>query len=75
MLFFSLEFIFGCAGSLLLRELFLVAASRGYYLAVVHRLLTAVASPVWSAGSRARERRPCGSWALEHRISSCGAQA
>ena len=40
-IFFNL---FGCIRSLLLLELFLVAASRGYYLALVHRLLIAVAS-------------------------------
>ena len=37
-------FIFGCAGSSLLHRFSLVAASRGYFLVAVLRLLTVVAS-------------------------------
>jgi len=43
-------FIFGCALSLLLHRLSLVAVSRGSSLVVVHRLLTAVASLVAEHG-------------------------
>ena len=45
-------FVFGCAGSLLLHRLSLVAASRGYSLAVVLRPLIVVASccRVWILG-------------------------
>ena len=67
----------GCAG------FFLVAASRGYSLVVVCRLLIAVASLV--AEHRLQSARAsvvaafgfssCSSWAVEHRLSSCGTQA
>ena len=43
-------FIFGCAGSLLVRGLSLVAASGGYSLTVVRGLLIAVASLVAEHG-------------------------
>ena len=43
-------FIFGCAGSLLLQGLSLVAASGSCSLAVVHRLLIALASVVVEYG-------------------------
>ena len=49
---------------------FLVAASRDYPLVAVCRLLSVVASPVESMGSRV-----CSSWALQHRLNSCSAQA
>ena len=56
-------FIFGCAGSLLLRASFsLVVASRDYSLTAVCGLLMVVTSR-------------CGGRALEHRLISCGAQA
>ena len=52
----------------------LAAASRGYCLVVVHKLLTAVASLTaeqvlsrWASAAVAR--------ALEHRFNSCGAWA
>ena len=42
--------MFACAGSLLLPGLSLAVASGGYFLAVVHRLLIAVASLVAENG-------------------------
>ena len=64
-------FIFGCAGSWLLR---------GCSLAVVHSLLAAVASLVaehrlqdmQASVVAARGLRSCCSQALEHRLNSCG---
>ena len=38
-------------------------------------LLTAVASLAVEHGLQARGLRSCGSWAPEHRLSSCGPQA
>ena len=76
-------FIFGCLGSLLLRAGFsLVAASGGYSLLRFEgfslggfsccraRALRAWASVVVALGLSS-----CGSQALEHRLSSCGARA
>ena len=54
----------------------LVVSSRAYSLGVVCRLLIAVASLV--AGAQALGPVgvcSCGSWALEHKVSSCGTQA
>ena len=74
-LFLSLLFIyFSCHGLLRCTGISLVAG-RGYPL---HGLLL-----LWSTGSRltcvsvvvALGLRGCSSWALEHRLSSCGAQA
>ena len=60
----------------------LVAASGGYSLVVVLRLLISVASLVKhgllgmkASVVAARGLGSCGFWALEHRISSCGARA
>ena len=61
----------------------LVAASGGYSLVVVLRLLISVALLVVEHGllgtkasvAAARGLGRCGFRALEHRISSCGAQA
>ena len=55
--------------------------SGGYSLVAVHRFLIAVASLVpehWFLGLQAsivvaRGLRICSSWALEHRLNSCGA--
>ena len=52
----------------------LVVVSRGYPL-VGHGLLISVASRVQSMGSRAQGFSICGSWALEHGLSSCDARA
>ena len=55
----------------------LAMVSRGYSLAVVHRLLVAMASLVEHGGVRhfrTWAQELC-SWALEPRRSSCGAQA
>ena len=68
-------FIFGCAGSLLLHRLSLVAVSTGYCLVTVCGLLIAVASPVvehessgpWASVIAAGGLSSCGSWALEHK--------
>ena len=54
--------IFGCAGSLLLHELFSSCIKGGYSLAVMCGLLTAVASLV-EHRSWARGFSSCGSWA------------
>ena len=64
-------FVFGCAGSSLLRGLSLV---------VVHGLLIGVASLVadhglwgmWVSVVAACRFNSCGSQALEHRLNSCG---
>ena len=53
----------------------LVAASGGLLFIVVRGLLIAVASLLWSTGSRHAGFSSCGSWALERRLSSCGAWA
>ena len=60
----------------------LVAASGGYSLVVVLRLLISVAFLVKhgllgmkASVVAARGLGSCGFWALEHRISSCGARA
>ena len=47
---FFYPFIFGCAGSLLLRGLSLIAASGGYSLVAVHRFLLAAAFLVETLG-------------------------
>ena len=60
-----------------------VAASRGYSLVAVPGLLIALASLVaehrlqgmQAPGVVAQGLSSRGSWALEHRLSSCGAQA
>ena len=75
-LFFIYLFIFGCVGSSLLCTgfLHLVAASGGY------SLLQCTGFSLWwllllrSTGSRRAGFRSCGSWDLEHRLSSCGAR-
>ena len=62
-IYFIYLFIFGCIGSLLLCAGFsLVVASGGY-------------SSLWSTGYRRAGFSSCGSRALEHRLSSCGAWA
>ena len=52
----------------------LVVTSRGYSLLVAHGLFIAVASHVAEALGCA-DFTNCGSWALEHRLISCGTQA
>ena len=66
---------FGCVGSSLLRAGFsLVAASRGYSsLQCLGFSLQCLL--LWRTGSRCVGFSSCGSQALEHRHSSCGAQA
>ena len=60
-------FIFGCVGSVAVHGLSLVAVSGGCSLRWLLLL--------WSAGSRHLGFSSCGSRALEHRLSSCGARA
>ena len=64
--FFLNSLILGCVGSSLLR--------RGFSPFVVLRLLVAVAFLVLVRGLQSA-RASEGSWALEHRLSSCGARA
>ena len=72
-----------CVGCLIFSALFsLVAASRSYPAAVVHRFLIAVASLVAEHGlhgvqasvAAAWGLRSCGSWSLEYRLHSWGTQ-
>ena len=59
-----------------------VAESRGYSLAAVHELLIAVGLLIAEDGALGTQApvaavhglHCCDSWALEHRLSSCGAQ-
>ena len=53
----------------------LVAESGGYMLAALQGFVISVASLVVEHPSRSWGFSSCGSWALEHRLSSCGAQA
>ena len=48
--------------------------SGDYFLVAVHRLLIAVASLVWRSLGHGGFSS-WGSWALEHRLSSCGTWA
>ena len=61
LVYFWLPILFGCAGSLLLRGLSLVAE---------HRLQDMQASVAVACGLSS-----CSSWTLEHRLNSCGTQA
>ena len=68
-LFFLNLLIFGCIGSSFLHAGFsLVAVSLGYSSLQWLLLLQ-------STGSRRTGFSSCGSWALEHRLSSCGPRA
>ena len=68
-------FIFGCVGSLLLRVGFsLVAVSRGYSLFRCVGFSLRWLLLLQSTGSRRVGFSSCGSRALEHRLSSCGAR-
>ena len=61
----------------------LAAARGGGSLVAVHRLLVAAASllvelgllGVWASVAEAHRPSSCSSWALEHRLNSCGIQA
>ena len=75
-------FIFGCAGSSLLRELSLVAVIGGYsslwcagFSLRWLLLLWSTGSGTWASVATAHKLSSCGSWALECRLSGCGAQA
>ena len=70
---FFFFFLFGCVGSLLLRGLSLVAASRGYCSLLCSSLRWLLL--LQSTGSRCVGFSSCGLRALECRLSSCGARA
>ena len=53
-------------------QVFSSCGERGLLCSCGSRLLIAVASLVWSTGSRWAGFRSSGSWALAHRLSSCG---
>ena len=53
----------------------LVAESQGFSLVAVGRLLCCGFSCCTAQGIGCEGFRSCGSWALEHRLSSCGTQA
>ena len=69
-LFFWLRWVFVAA-----RGLFSGCGEQGLLFVVVCRLLIVMAPLAGSTGSRRVGFRSCGSWALEHRVSSCGARA
>ena len=65
---------FDCAGSLLLCELFSRCSERG--AALLYRVRASRRSGFSCSRSQAPERlglSSCSSWALEHRLNSCGA--
>ena len=77
-IFYNL-FICGCAGSLLLRELFSIAASRGYSLVVVQGFLIVVVPLFVEHGLYGAHTSvigthglSCGSQSLQRRLNSCG---
>ena len=80
---FYLFYFLGCAGSSLLLGFSLVGVSKGYSVAAVRGLLSAEVSLVvehglWGARASAVAAHSsvvCTSWALQHRLSSCGPQA
>ena len=80
---FLLLFIFGCAGSSLLRGPFPRCGEWGSLSGCCTRLLTVVAAlvaghtpeGVWVSVAMARGLSSCGSQALEHRLGGCGAWA
>ena len=80
---FYLFYFLGCAGSSLLLGFSLVGVSKGYSVAAVRGLLSAEVSLVaehglWGARASvvaAHSSVVCTSWALQHRLSSCGPQA
>ena len=82
-LFISLVIYFGCAESSLLCMLVSSCLERGQSLVVVHGFLIVVASldaehglsGVQASVAEACGLSGCGSPALEHVLSSCGAQA
>ena len=71
-----LLFIYGCAGSLLLHRLFSTCGKWG-----LHCNCCAQASHCWGFSCRRAQALghagfgSCGSWALEHRLRSCGTRA
>ena len=70
-----LLFIFGCVGSVAARGLSLVAASRGYFSLQCTGFSLQWLLLLRSTGSRRMGFSSCGMWALERRLSSCGARA
>ena len=75
-IFFQILFIyFGYAGSSLLHRLSLVAGRGGYSLSQCTGFSLRWLLLLQSRGSRVSGGSSCGLWALEHRLSSCGARA
>ena len=64
-----------CVGSSLLHAGFSSCSELGLLFLAVHGLLSTVASFVVENGSRCAGFSSCGTRALEHRLSSCGARA
>ena len=68
--------LFGCVGpSLLHAWLSLVVAGRSYSSLWCAGFSLQWLLLLWSMGSRRAGFSSCGSWALEHRLSSCGTRA
>ena len=71
--------ISGCDVSARLRGLSLVVVSGGYSLVAVHRLIVVAflveygLLGMWASAVAAHGLSRCGSWALGHRLNSCGA--
>ena len=78
LLFFFFFFIFLFLAVLGLRccaRAFSSCSERGLLFVAVHGLLIVVASLVAEHGSRCAGFNSCGMWALERRLSSCGARS
>ena len=72
---FVKKIFIGCAGPLLLHRLSLVVVSRGYSLLQCLGFSLRWSLLLWSTGSRSKGFSRCSSWALQHRLNSCGAWA
>ena len=68
---FKFIFVFGCVGSSLPLGFFSSCCERGLLFSAVCGLLPSMTSLV-DTGSRVCSLSCCGSWALEHRLSSYG---
>ena len=74
-LFFKKLLIFGGAGLCCCAQAFCSWGEQGYSLVAFAGFLLRSLLLLQSMGSRACGLRSCGSWALEHRLSSCGTGA
>ena len=70
--YFKKIFILAVLGLRCCSSFALVAASEGHSLVGAHNLLLAVAFLLRSTGFMMSGLSSCSSWALEHRLSSCG---